>query len=226
MIRLIGSLTHSKEKSGELLERFHRAQARANQQPSSTNFSENVVEKVQRLTGEEEKTNNPDTSARHSEKNDDIVSSASMIKLQKRRIKSLRNKNMDEYGDLTDVDNGYDFQLVKEDGDMGFPNYKKSKPKKTPSPLFEDSDDIEEVLQNLKDLDKEVEYKSAKELAEILEEFLDTRKATQGLVSGNKSSNEAAARPTTAPRAAPIKKDEEDYDDFEKQLLEDIDEDN
>jgi hypothetical protein len=135
----------------------------------------------------------------------------------------------DEYGDLTDVDNGYDFQLVKEDGDMGFPNYKKSKPKKTASPLFEDAEDIDEVLQNLKDLDKEIDYKSAKELAEILEEFLDTRKATQGLVNGAsnrpKTEDEApgAAKAPVAAKAS-TKTDDEDYDDFEKQLLEDIDE--
>ena len=136
----------------------------------------------------------------------------------------------DEYGDLTDVDNGYDFQLVKEDGDMGFPNYKKSKPKKTSSPLFDDPEDIDEVLQNLKDLDKEIDYKTPQELKEILEEFLDTRKTTQGLVSGKTShpsdDEEETPRPRPTAKAPSKPSDDEEYDDFEKQLLEDIEEDN
>jgi len=60
-------LCHEKvhwEKSGELLEPPN-AKGEGDQQPSRSKVISMVGRKVQRLTGEESQTNNPDTSARH-----------------------------------------------------------------------------------------------------------------------------------------------------------------
>lgn len=129
----------------------------------------------------------------------------------------------DDYGDLTDVDNGYDFQLVKEQGDLGFPNYKKSKPRKNPSPLFEDSDMIEKVLKSLKDLDKEVEYKSYDELKEALDRFLSSKDDSESVfVPGSSSNNEEPAPKKKKEEEVEDDGDDEDLDDFEKQLMAEI----
>lgn len=126
----------------------------------------------------------------------------------------------DDYGDLTDVEDGYDFQLIKEQGDLGFPNYKKSKPKKNPSPLFEDEDQIEEVLKNRKELKDEVEYKSYDELKQILDHFLKSKDQEENLTvpgadtsSESKSSKKSESEPED---------DDDDMDDFEKQLMAEI----
>lgn len=84
----------------------------------------------------------------------------------------------EEYGDLTDCENGYDFILVKEDDPTGsgFPYYLNSKPRKNPSRLFADDKDIETVLGNYRPLDKEIEIKSYDELAELLAKFTNIGK--------------------------------------------------
>lgn len=134
----------------------------------------------------------------------------------------------DDYGDLTDVENGYDFQLIKEQGDLGFPNYKKSKPRKNPTPLFEDEDQVEEVLKNLKNLDEEVEYKSYDELKEALDRFLNSQDETDNVYvpGGNSSSSDEESQKPSKKKAEPEESsgdsDDEDLDEFEKQLMSEI----
>lgn len=130
----------------------------------------------------------------------------------------------DDYGDLTDVEDGYDFQLIKEQGDLGFPNYKKSKPKKNSSPLFDDPDQIEEVLKNIKDLDAEVEYKSYDELKEALDRFINSQDDSDVYVPGSKPTKSDSPSSSSS---KPEKKEEDDeddesLDDFEKQLMAEI----
>lgn len=129
----------------------------------------------------------------------------------------------DEYGDLTDVENGYDFQLIKEQGDLGFPNYKKSKPKKNPSPLFEDDDQIEAVLKARKELKDEVEYKSYEELKQILDNFLQSKDQEENIaVPGGESSTRSETKPAKKKVEETDDSDDEDMDDFEKQLMAEI----
>jgi len=120
----------------------------------------------------------------------------------------------DDYGDLTDVEKGYDFQIVKEQGDLGWPTYKKSKPRKTSSPLSEDEDTIEKILSNVHDLDKEVEYKSYDELKAILTSFLDQKKGVFGQPASKVSNDDDDDVPV---RKAP--KDADDMDAFEAELI-------
>lgn len=61
--------TKAFKEFGELQENLNKD----NLQPSSENISYYVSEKVHRLTGEDEITNKPDTSAEHPIKDDDIV---------------------------------------------------------------------------------------------------------------------------------------------------------
>lgn len=134
----------------------------------------------------------------------------------------------DDYGDLTDVEEGFDFVLKKTQGDMGFPNYDNSKPKRKASPLHEDEDTVEEILDESYDLDAAVEFKSYEELSKSLGHFLEAEKGMS--VEG----------PTAvAPKSKPSKADdddedssdqtsedsdddEDDFDDFEKQLLNEL----
>lgn len=127
----------------------------------------------------------------------------------------------DDYGDLTDVEEGYDFVIVKEEGDLGFPNYKKSKPRKNPSPLFDDPDLIEDVLKNLKDLDKEVDYKSYDELKQILDRFLEVRESGENVyVPGADTDNKTVKN--SEPESDDTDDNEDDLDEFEKQLMSEI----
>lgn len=130
-----------------------------------------------------------------------------------------------DYGDLTDVEEGYDFVLVKEQGDAGFPTYKKSKPRRNPSPLAADDDAIETILNSIHDLNQEVEYKTYDELKGILDHYLVNEKvgAEQFASSTSSSSTPAAATATaTAPAQTAVEEeavDEDDLEDFEKELL-------
>ncbi len=123
----------------------------------------------------------------------------------------------DDYGDLTDVEKGYDFVLKKEPGDLGFPNYKNSKPRKDPSKLHEDEDVAEKILSQTHDLDKEVEYKTATELKSALDDFLGNKGEVSPKGASNKKTDDDDDVP--APRKTPVAKPDDTVDDFEADLL-------
>lgn len=128
----------------------------------------------------------------------------------------------DDFGDLTDVEEGYDFQLIKEQGDLGFPNYKKSKPRKNPSPLFEDDDMVEEVLKSRKNLDDEIEYKSYDELKQILNNFLESKNQEENISVPAGSNNQTSSPKSEKPKKEEKAEDDDDMDEFEKQLMAEI----
>lgn len=130
----------------------------------------------------------------------------------------------EDYGDLTDVENGYDFTIVKEQGDLGFPNYKKSKPRKNPTPLFDDEDDIEEVLGNISDLKSEVEYKSYEELKDALEKFVNAEKSADEFFQ-SKSDDSASKKESSKSTSVEENEDEDDIDEFEDKLLAELEDD-
>lgn len=118
----------------------------------------------------------------------------------------------EDYGDLTDVEKGYDFVIRKEKGDLDFPTYDNSKPRRTPSPLADTSNDINEILSNIKNLENEIDVPSYDDLKKMLDKVLSSEKS-----GTNKSINSA----TQAAPIAPTKKvpNSDEIDEFEKNLL-------
>jgi hypothetical protein len=134
----------------------------------------------------------------------------------------------EDYGDLTDIDEGYDFKIEKEDGSMGFPNYDNSKPRNKASALFEDKAMVDEVLGHLYNLDAEVTYNSPAELKEMLAEYLASRKETAKFLKDVDKAEKAEAAGITkaaAKAATESDEDDDDLDDFEKKLLAQIESD-
>lgn len=139
----------------------------------------------------------------------------------------------DDYGDLTDVEEGFDFIIDKKEGDYGFPNYDNSRPRPKRSPLFDDDDMVEKVLKNLNDLEDEVEYKDYDELKKILNSFLKTQKsgAAKFIDSSDSDSDDDEEEEAPTKKSSTKKQevedsddvDEEDMDDFEKSLLSQLD---
>ena len=141
--------------------------------------------------------------------------------------KKLYDKLMDyffdpDYGDLTDVEEGFDFVINKEQGAQGFPNYDNSRPRPKATPLHDDEDIIEEILENVKDLDKEIQYKSYEEMDKALKHFMENEK--DFVMDSSKK--------TSSPKKEPVEKnedeeveeevDEDDISDFKNQLLKDL----
>lgn len=136
---------------------------------------------------------------------------------------ALMNYFWDEdFGDLTDVDSGFDFVLQKEDGDGGFPSYLNSKPRTKPSKLFESDNQIEKALRDYKNLDKEVEIQSYDELKESLTRFLTNE------YDGGQEFLDGTVRAPAVPKVpvAPSKPVAADVaDDFEASLMASLNED-
>lgn len=135
--------------------------------------------------------------------------------------KKLYDKLMDyffdpDYGDLTDVEEGYDFVINKEQGAQGFPNYDNSRPRPKHSPLHDDDEIIESILEGVKDLDKEIEYKSYEELKKSLDHYMTNEKDFD---MGGKSS---VSKPTKVEKEKEEEDDEEDISDFKNELLKDL----
>jgi hypothetical protein len=124
----------------------------------------------------------------------------------------------EEYGDLTDVESGYDFIINKQKGELDFPTYKNSKPKKMPSPLGT-NEEIEEILDNLKDLNKEIDVKTYDELAAALNSYLSNEKAEGSTFVDNSSSTANISTKSSDDS------DDEALDDYEKNLLAKLEED-
>ena len=125
----------------------------------------------------------------------------------------------EDYGDLTDVEEGYDFVINKEQGDMGFPSYKKSKPRRNASVMLDDDDDIETVLKGIKDLGKEIDLKSYDELKAALDHFLTEEKEGASKFA-DKISKKAKE---TVDDDSDDEVDDDDLEEFEKTLLKGLD---
>lgn len=142
--------------------------------------------------------------------------------------KKLFDKLMDyffdpDYGDLTDVEEGFDFVINKEQGAQGFPNYDNSRPRPKATPLHDDEDIIEEILGNVKNLDKEIEYKSESELEKALNSFIEDEKDFD--MGGGKKIKKAAKVVEEDDEDEEVETeedDEEDISDFKNQLLKDL----
>lgn len=85
---------------------------------------------------------------------------------------------LDDDIDITDIEEGYDFLIKKEEGaktELGqFPNYDNSKAKRKPSPLHEDPSVVKSILNSRYDLKSIPIYESYDELKSIVEDFVQT----------------------------------------------------
>lgn len=136
----------------------------------------------------------------------------------------------EDFGDLTDIEEGFDFKIVKEQGSSGFPSYDNSRPRTKSTPLFEEDDMIEEVLGQVHDLNKEVEYKSYDELKQALLDFLKSKQDTEDFFDDVESPPEApkskkASAPSKPAKPAESDDEDDDLDDFEKKLMAEIEDD-
>ena len=129
----------------------------------------------------------------------------------------------EDFGDLTDIEEGFDFVIKKEAGAMGFPNYDNSMPRTKQTPLFADDDMVEEVLSGIHDLNKEVDYKSYDELKTELANFLKSKQDTDSFFDDVSNAPKAPKAKVEEPKKvkAPVAA-EDDLDDFEKQLMAEI----
>jgi hypothetical protein len=117
-----------------------------------------------------------------------------------------------DFGDITDVEAGYDFILNKE---MigGFANYDRSKARAKPSPLFEDDDMIQATLEGIHDLTNYIEYRTYDELKEELDRFLAERNGTAS----------APRTQSTAHQSSDVEPDDDEFSKFESELLDKLD---
>ena len=139
--------------------------------------------------------------------------------------KKLFDKLMDyffdpDYGDLTDVEEGFDFVISKEEGSQGFPSYDNSRPRPKATSLHDDEDIIEVILASVKDLNKEVEYKSYEELKKTLDHYMNNEKDFEMAGSSKPSKKEEAK--VKEEEAEDEEEDEDDISDFKAQLLKDL----
>lgn len=133
----------------------------------------------------------------------------------------------EDFGDLTDIEEGFDFKIVKEGNPGGYPSYDNSRPRNKATALFDDDDMVEEVLSNIHNLNNEVEYKSYDELKQALAEFLQSRSDTESFLDNvdNAPTAPKKAEDLTKKDAAPVDDDDDDdLDDFEKKLMAEIEE--
>lgn len=135
----------------------------------------------------------------------------------------------EDFGDLTDIEEGFDFKIVKEDGAGGFPNYDNSRPRSKSTPLFDDKKMIEEIISNIHDLNKEVEYKSYDELKQALNDFLNSKNETESFfdstTSKPKVESKTEQKVESKPAKPQVKEEDDDLDDFEKKLMAEIEND-
>jgi len=94
----------------------------------------------------------------------------------------------EDYGDLTDVEEGYDFKINKTIVDGKWPNYDKSRPVKDPSPLLTEGDK-DAILGQMHELEKEVNVVPAEELQKYADMILVAATKFTKSLSTNEESN-------------------------------------
>lgn len=77
----------------------------------------------------------------------------------------------DDFGDLTDLKEGWDFKIVKKEKD-GYPNYDDSRPRPKSCPASEDEEEIKRWMEGLHDLQALIVKKTPEELQEELDQFV------------------------------------------------------
>ena len=94
------------------------------------------------------------------------------VKIWKKILKDM----LDDELDITDVEEGYDFQITKEEGaktEKGtFPNYDSSKIKRRSSPLAEDEKAISTILENRIELGEIIKFDDVSVLQNAIDDYI------------------------------------------------------
>jgi len=99
---------------------------------------------------------------------------ASGVKLWNKMVSTM----LDDDIDITDVDEGYDFLIKKEEGPKTengqFPTYDNSKAKRKSSPLHEDEEVVKEILKNRHELKDIPTFDNAEVLQSAVDSYLQS----------------------------------------------------
>ena len=143
---------------------------------------------------------NQEAQREETRKNDGPLIFSCGVKIFERILKAMVDE--EEYGDITDLKEGYDFRVIKETRGE-FPNYDDSKPCKKASPAGT-NEEIVRWMSNLHDLKALITIPTYEELEHELKVYRGEIKE-EAAGSTNETAAPAAERKaeTTAPAAAP-----------------------
>lgn len=136
---------------------------------------------------------------------------------------------LDEDIDITDVEDGYDFVIKKEEGPKNeqgqFPVYDNSKAKRTSSPLHRDKDVVKTILEKRINLNNIPRYEDAEDLTSAVNAFI--KSLTEAPSNEEFYEDEGSEKESTQTKATPEKKSDISSfkDKLKKQLSADDDED-
>ncbi len=100
-----------------------------------------------------------------------------------------------DFGDLTDLADGWDFKVVKKEKE-GYPNYDDSRARPKQSPASEDVSEVKKWMENLHDLQALVQRKTPEELKSELDSFLNGNTSEKSAVGVNPNPPTEKAKPS------------------------------
>ena len=110
----------------------------------------------------------------------------------------------DDFGDLTDLDKGWDFKIIRKEKD-GYPNYDDSRPRPKSCPASENKEDTTKWMGGLHDLQALISRKSTEELQGELDQFVARESmeipALSNIVVGRAASKVVTEAKAEAPKA-------------------------
>jgi hypothetical protein len=124
------------------------------------------------------------------------------VKLWNKIVTSM----LDDDIDITDVENGYDFLVKKEEGqktDSGtFPSYDNSKARRKASPLSEDPATSKEILKNRYDLKKIATFDEVEKIQEAIDAYITslTGKESESFYENEEEDEDKPSTSSKAPQ--------------------------
>ncbi len=140
---------------------------------------------------------------------------AAGVKINDKIVSSM----LDDDIDITDVENGYDFIIKKEEGPKTengqFPSYDNSKAKRQPSSLHDDSAIVQKILDARNDLKSVPRFDSPEALQNAIDSYI--KALTEGGSKGE-SFYEDENKPAESAAPQPSQKAKASISDFKKKL--------
>ena len=136
--------------------------------------------------------------------------------------KIIRTMLKSDYGDVTDLVNGFDFRIEKEESNSGYPSYDNSEFLRNSSPAGT-AEQVEFWMNNLHDLDSLINFKTYEELVEELEKYKAGVDAASSITSGVpnlnfEKNNEDSSESSNSESSQDSDDDNDSDDDFLKEL--------